>query len=178
MNGYIVALFFATFITGVCYVVFYFTTYQHIRRGTQKYPLFAARDEFIRLRLDGHFDNDPDLFKHYCELCNKLIVNSQGLNFWIFVQALPSVTTDTARLKALQERVKKSTVEVRRADELLWNAVLAILYENSTFLRITLRASFALSLLDAVPPQFQEASFMLPVQEYRKIKNIHGLVYG
>lgn len=178
MNGYIVALFLITLITGVCYVVFYFTTYQCIRRGTQKYPLFAARDEFIRLRLDGHFDKDPELFTHYCELCNRLIINSQGLNFWRFVRALPSVTTDTARIKTLQERVRKSTVEVRRADDLLWQAVLDILYENSTFLRLILKVSFALRIVDAAPPQIKEASFMLPVQQYRKIKHIHKLAYG
>ena len=178
MNGYIVALFLATLIIGVCCVVFYFTTYQNIRRGTQKYPLFAARDEFIRLRLDGHFDKDPDLFNHYCKLCNILIVNSQGLNFWLFVKALPSVTTDTTHLKDLQERVKKSSVEVRRADDLLWKSVLDILYQNSTFLRFILMASFALRIIDAAPPQFKELSFMLPVEQYRKIKHIHGPVYN
>jgi len=140
VNGYTVALFFATIIIGLTYVPFYFIYLVRVRRVNQKYPLFAVRDNLVYLRIKGEFDHDPELYDYYCRMCNSLILHTQELNLNRFLQALKDVTEDDEVCSEdLFNRIIESPKPVQQTICQLYSVITKILLQNSTLLRVLVK---------------------------------------
>ena len=59
MYGYVVATVTMALLGVGIYLPFCIFVLRPARRVNQKYPLFAVRDEFIRLHIQGAFEKDP-----------------------------------------------------------------------------------------------------------------------
>jgi hypothetical protein len=169
VSGFSVALFIVTVIIVVWAIGFRFIYYPTVRAVNQKYPLFAARDAFVSLKLQGKFNGDPDLYDFLIGVCNRLIIHTKALNFWTFVVSLSRVEEDWELIKDYRVRLQKAPREVRDAEEVLWNAVRKILYDNSTVLRLVLHITRLRCLLERAPHPVRESQMVWPVRQYERI---------
>lgn len=178
MNSFMVALSLATIVMFLVYLPFRFVYLAREWRITQKYKLFAVRDQLVRLRIEGEFDADPELYDYYCNMCNTLIRHTKELTLQSFVSALRECTPqDMARAEELRGRLKATSLEVRDCIDGLYNAAMNILVENSTLLRTLLRLRAKDSTLKHVGDASQRfgSSRLLAVKEYQEVAKLRSI---
>lgn len=179
MNGFMVALSLTTAVMLLVYLPFRFIYLAREWRITQKYKLFAVRDELVRLRIEGAFDSDPELYDYYCcGMCNTLIRHTKELTLQSFVSALREVTPqDMARVQEFGKRLKRMSPEVRDCIDGLYKVAMRILVENST----TLRTLLWLKAKDSTLKHFGDASQhigstrLLAVKEYQEVAKLRAM---
>lgn len=165
MSGYSVAISLASLCILAGCVYFAFRIYPRLRNVVQKYPLFAVRDEIVMLKLKGAFDADPELYDYYMHICNQLIVRSRELNFWMFLASLANMEPDPQ----LARRLEQTAPEIKEMDQQLWQAVLKIIYDNSTLLRFLVITGLYRHFRKRVASQRLNNPAMLPVRQYVRI---------
>ena len=166
------------------YVPFRFVFIERMRRKTQRYPIFAVRDEFVRLKVMGAFDTDPELYDYYVGVCNGLIRNTRKVDLRLLLTAVAKLTPESEKkARSLQERTAKAPAEVGTAVGHLFECTVRLLCENSTLVRFLAspvgRATGkifhhgprdeALEYVGKVSPPTRQA-----VREYRAISNMKG----
>jgi hypothetical protein len=151
VNPFGIALFFANCVA-VVFVVRWRAQLRKQYGVIQKYPLFAVRDSLVRLHIDGQFDADPELYERYVESCNTLIRHTQELNLGAFLVAVGNLTSpeEGRRMSEWRKRIAGAPGDVRYCIDSFYGAALAILRQNSTLLRILIRAPRAEVFVAAV----------------------------
>ena len=135
MSSYTVAIFILALFIACFYAWFLIVYLPPIRRVTQKYPLFAVRDTFVRLKLEGKFEHDPRLYEFLCHITNHLIVHTAELNLRLFLDALATMEPDLTQYNDIKRRLVDAPQEVQNAEQQLWGSVEYILIQNSTLVR-------------------------------------------
>lgn len=184
MNGYAIALLFSAVFAVVVYVPFRFVVIERVRRQTQRYPIFAVRDEFVRLKVMGAFDADPELYDFYINVCNGLIQNTRKVDLRLLLSAVAKLTPESQKkARFWQQKTEKAPPQVGVAVGHLYVCTVHLLRENSTLVRflaspvgratcVIFRRSHrdeALEYVGRVSPPTRQA-----VREYREISNMMG----
>ncbi len=136
MSEYAVGAFFLAILLSVIYIPFRMIYLERILKETQRYPLFAVRDEFVRLKIKGEFDRDLELYNFCVDLCNALIRNSKNVHLGALLQAMaPMTAEDEARYRDFLSKMDAAPAEVRNAIVRLLEATGGLLINNSTLVR-------------------------------------------
>jgi len=174
MNGYVVAAVLVSIFAIVTYIPYRIMFVNRVQRVIQKYPLFGVRDELVRLRIEGYFNSDLRLYDYYCGLCNEMILHTKELNLELFLVAVRHLTSESnSAIERRRQRLERAPEQVRCAVDHLYEAVQGILRQNSTLLRVLLKApqsarekSLAWVSTAAKPVN---SSSLLVVREYREV---------
>lgn len=109
------------------------------RLKTDRYPLFAARDRWIRLVAEGHLTEDDELFQFLYKDLNVIIPRAKPLTLRNIVVALRAsrIVSDPDFARKCQQLLEHHDAQVRAATEECFGALVKILIGRSFFVRIS-----------------------------------------
>lgn len=109
------------------------------KRKTERYALFAVRDQWIRLVAEGHLSEDDESFQFLYKEINDIIPKAKPLTLKNIVTALREsrITSDPAFLKKHLQLLEHRNDHVRKATHEYLKQILTILVWKSVFLRMS-----------------------------------------
>jgi len=123
-------------------IVFALISWRSLRRETRKtdrYKLFAARDQMIRAVANEAVSEDDEVFRFLYDEINAVIPNAKPLTLSAVVKALEQsrFLNDETFRKKCRESMEHSHEELRNAANMFFAALIEILIERSTFVRVS-----------------------------------------
>ena len=117
-----------------------FGPYRRERLKHQRYRLFAVRDEWVYLIPSGVIQRNDPLFQSYFGLITAMLRATNELTLRQFVRALENeLTPEHEELQRQMTELARRSPDALKVMEHFYQAVYAILLENSLTLRVVIR---------------------------------------
>jgi hypothetical protein len=140
------------------------------KRLRARYWLYPVRDRLILLVATGKAREDDELFQHYYQGINRLLRYTPRITLGLFLEALRDWPESDGREAAeIARSLRGRSLEFREVVADLYGALLNVLADNSTFIRLVFSAPVRAAMRRGIRNSFTSGPALSPLERHEAL---------